>query len=497
MKRLIIIFALLVLVGTIKAQTYDSIAHHEVGWYDLDMRDDMIQLRDGSILVHVQLFNVDEQGNYAGDYGNMFYKISRYDAVIMDSVFIEDNDLNYFLLKRNPFEDDNVFAKLVRDLENCRTDLCIRFFDDDLNFKPEKEIWVPISDTLFPPLCDAYMMDEQGDIILYYSISEGNVFVKVGLDGTVKSQSPLIPNSSFPIWYYVSGQRMDVFSHSPTKYAFWGYDDNITKLLVYGLDSSLNPTEVLLPDDVPSGFYYDFGAKDRVLDWDKDGFLVASRYEKLQGNTDGVRVTHYDKHSLLAKNTCYFLSQPQSKLGCAFPFGLAKTNDDNMYFAYCTQDPTSGNFGNPWGQVSVVKMDADFNIIWQRFCLEPSGYSRVGSDLAVLDGGGVAVGGVIYGRPPELFFLVFDDEGWNINETKVQIRPYTYYPNPVKDELHLQYSPDVQPAKIELYDLQGRIVHTQSQGLGSVNMQGLASGQYLMKVTLENGKVFTDKVAKR
>ena len=71
-----------------------------------------------------------------------------------------------------------------------------------------------------------------------------------------------------------------------------------------------------------------------------------------------------------------------------------------------------------------------------------------------------------------------------------------FYPNPTQDRLRLQYSPEVQPKTIELYDLQGRLVRSQNQGLESVDMQGFASGQYLMKVTLEDGKSFTDKVVK-
>ena len=70
------------------------------------------------------------------------------------------------------------------------------------------------------------------------------------------------------------------------------------------------------------------------------------------------------------------------------------------------------------------------------------------------------------------------------------------YPNPAQDQLHLQYSPDVTPAQIELDDLQGRLVLTQRKDLESMDLQGLTAGQYLMKVTLENGKVFTDKIVK-
>ena len=47
-----------------------------------------------------------------------------------------------------------------------------------------------------------------------------------------------------------------------------------------------------------------------------------------------------------------------------------------------------------------------------------------------------------------------------MEEQGLIVRPYAYYPNPVQDELHLQYLPDITPTQIELYDLQGRLVHT-------------------------------------
>jgi hypothetical protein len=77
-----------------------------------------------------------------------------------------------------------------------------------------------------------------------------------------------------------------------------------------------------------------------------------------------------------------------------------------------------------------------------------------------------------------------------------QVCPVTHYPNPVSDILNLQYSPDVTPKQIELYDLQGRLVQTQSKNLESLNMVGLPAGTYTMRVMLEGGKVFSDKVVK-
>ena len=87
-------------------------------------------------------------------------------------------------------------------------------------------------------------------------------------------------------------------------------------------------------------------------------------------------------------------------------------------------------------------------------------------------------------------------ENERTNYYQAFIRPYLFYPNPAQDQIHLQYSPDVKPAQVEFYDLQGRLVRTQSKELESINLQGLAPGQYLMKVTLEDGKTYSDKVVK-
>ena len=83
-----------------------------------------------------------------------------------------------------------------------------------------------------------------------------------------------------------------------------------------------------------------------------------------------------------------------------------------------------------------------------------------------------------------------------MGESPLHVRPYAFYPNPTRDRLRLQYSPDVEPASIELYDLQGRLVRSQGSGLESFNLQGLAPGQYVMKVTMTDGITFSDKVVK-
>lgn len=501
----IFLFAFVILPVMCNAQSYDSIAHHNVGHYDIDLRN-MMQLHDGNILANIQLFEIDDQGHYIGDYGNMLLKIAPNGAVLLDSVFVADDDLNYFLIERNPIDKDNIYAKVVRNLDEGHCDLRISFFDDDLNFKPEKEIWVPLYDAVFGSLADSYFLDENGDIMLRFPISERNElhYYRIGIDGGVKNHE-VMPADVSPINYgTLGGHDFGVFNEQPAEYYFAGLNHNdLSKMYIHVFDSALVLKETLTPSGAPSNTQFDFGMRERVLDWDAETFMVASRWHHLNSDLeDGVRITRYWKEEPCeALATCYFRTMPQLlignfSIGCAFPFGLAKSGDGSLYFAYCTQDPETFYFGTPVGRVSVVKMDADFNIVWQRFCLEPEGYSRVGSECIALEGGGVAVGGTVFGAPPELFFIVFNDEGWNVTEIDSHFRPYSYYPNPVKDQLSLFYSPDVWPSRIELYDLQGRKVLTQSSSLEQLDLQGLSAGQYLMKITLENGRTFTDKVVK-
>ena len=84
--------------------------------------------------------------------------------------------------------------------------------------------------------------------------------------------------------------------------------------------------------------------------------------------------------------------------------------------------------------------------------------------------------------------------GWG--EAKLEVRPYAYYPNPAKERLHFEYSPDVQPAKVELYDLQGRLVGTQRSNFEDIDVGKLPAGTYTLRVTLEDGKAYSDKVVK-
>ena len=150
--------------------------------------------------------------------------------------------------------------------------------------------------------------------------------------------------------------------------------------------------------------------------------------------------------------------------------------------------------------ITVTKTGEHIDVVWQKSFTHHTRFLQATCLLATNDGGCLVVGGAFdySNNRHDWFALKINPDGFlDTDEILIQDnRPYAYYPNPAQDELHLHYSPDVTPTQIELYDLQGRLVKTQRSSLESLNLQGLAAGTYTMRVTLEGGKVFSDKVVK-
>ena len=73
---------------------------------------------------------------------------------------------------------------------------------------------------------------------------------------------------------------------------------------------------------------------------------------------------------------------------------------------------------------------------------------------------------------------------------------FSVYPIPVKGQLRIQFAPNVQPKQIDLYDLQGRSAHAQSGSFENIDLSRLPAGVYTLRVTMEDGSVYSDKVVK-
>ncbi|MCQ2317618.1 MAG: T9SS type A sorting domain-containing protein [Bacteroidales bacterium] len=75
--------------------------------------------------------------------------------------------------------------------------------------------------------------------------------------------------------------------------------------------------------------------------------------------------------------------------------------------------------------------------------------------------------------------------------------PVLVYPNPAANSLKINVSGSAEIESVSLYDISGRLVKAQQSGFGSIDISGLATGMYVMKVTLDDGKVFEEKIVKK
>ena len=499
-KTIILLFFGLLYSASVQAQSMDSIPHHSFGPYAYAYPKTIMQMADSSVVGGFHLLNFTSD-YYMYSEGYLMQKLTRHGARITDTTFINYKHFPSHFTGKYPFGQGNVHAELG-DFVDGQSILRIQHFDDQLHF----------DDTLAEvALCEkpvkgaepCMLLDEEGDLVLAFYDFEYDAthpetvhLAQVGLDGTIKLHETY-PFEQIQFGLPLIGPK--VFGTSPLRYACWGVNTNgqIQCLDCYVLDSLLHLTatysiygQISNAPQLPYQTYaLQFSRNAQVLGEESGTILVGAAYDNsasIQGGS-GMMLVRFDSEGNKLKHVV-FPSPGSSSSPYEWPIGLEWSLDGNLYFSYTTSSSDDGT-------ICVMKLDRDMNVIWQRCCLA-SGWGKELAFMKVLDDNGVAIMGNVY-NGTEAFYLILNDDGHErVHEQACNFRPYACYPNPAHDALHLQYSPDVQPTQIELYDLQGRLVRTQNDHLESLNLQGLATGQYVMKVTMEGGDTFTDKVVK-
>ncbi len=498
-KLLLLAFVLLLAV-TAQAQTYDSLSHPN-GRYQMDIRN-MMELRDGGIVANVQLFNCTASGGYESDYGCRLYKAVRDEngITVTDSLTIEDPDMNYFLLTRNPFGDDNILAKVERNFNSCSSELVIRFFTDDMSLEAEKEVRVVVADTLQPPLNDCYMLDPEGNIMAYFTISSRKEchFLRADLNGNVIDHV-VMPQSSNPVKV---SPAYGLFSESPRQYYLHG-DGQSNSLAILVLDSLLQPVRTITPNEEPFGYYLEYDSfYQRNISWDDTTMLLLTTYfydpgtGYLNETEYGVVICKMSKADGRIVETRVIPSA-----NCVYPVDAIKSNDGCVYISYYGSDDCTTEGTN----ISVFKLGKDMKTIWEQHCFK--GINPTGRHMIVTDDNSLAIVGDSYVQEStqsytyllasEVDFLVVNDNNFSIREQEMEELPYTFYPNPANDELNLNISPEVEPSLIELYDIQGRMVRSQQSGFETISLHGLPAGTYALRVSMKDGKQYTSAVVKK
>ena len=514
MKKHLLLLILAFVASATLAQNNDlySFIYHDKAGHFINLHNTM-QQRDGEFVVCTYIF--EDVGNHnSNPLGYMFYKVSPTTLTVTDSLFVADTDQRSCLLARDSYIEGNIRASYEYHEDCDSTFLRIRHFpDNDLHTNPDEDIVTPVCEGFTICVSGGTLLDCRNDLIMkYYKERPNQVYdeyvARFATDGTLKYQTLFEENTD-------GIGSLRVLKESPLQYYQYNKtgnypNDNLALVVTDSLfqRNTIVFNKILREEviDTLNNKEYEYlslynisGVE--VIPVGENDILVAAPYVHDTNFNSiladyGVAIAKYDMRTMQLKKYIVF-NEHSSYFNYAKCAGLKMMTDGTVYFAYNeVHEPN----------VNIVKMDADLNVEWERFCKTGNIImnSEFGFSSLYEDGQGNEKGIVWtwYANKTDddrigfANFFLNHDGSVGTNEAGIEIRPYAYYPNPTQDELHLQYSPDVQPKQIELYDLQGRLVRSQSQGLESLDMQGLASGQYLMKVTLVDGKSFTDKVVK-
>ena len=471
----------------------------------------MVEKPDGDIVM-ANLFRkrISPGSSLMENIGDGLYTISRHEVAVTDSTFIEskfglNEDNNIVLLDHDPLGEGYVYVKFLNDrltYPGCDGFTWLEIFhsDEHLNFNPESII-VPLEETrIVSPI--GIVLEGDGNIVVSYVMDGVPVFARIGLDGTVKDKQSMPELFQGNLWK-ING--MVTFTQTPLEYSVYGWDttpEGDTTFLFHVVDSLFNLKETVAIENNQSGHYLYFNNMISLLPYDNETYYVVSQFTKDPQDLyrNGLRIVRYDKasHEELGEILIYSYPIYHDLSLCAFSFGLMKSDEGNLYFGYRTCNNPSR------GYITVMKLDSDLNTLWERRCYVMqlhesfSNYrmTTLNQGVVVCANHNTSLGYDGDYRFNTLLFLINDDGTIGTPEMEAFVRPYAFYPNPTTDVLILEYSPDVKPTSIELYDLQGRLVRSQRNGLESIDMGGLPAGTYTLRVTLEDGKAYTDKVVK-
>ena len=511
MKKYFLLFILAFAASAMQAQNGESysIMHHNME-YMFNIENFMRQ-RNGDLIFTTFVTEQPGPGQWMGsDLGDIFYKMSASNFEVMDSVFVEDPNAPYYLFAPHPCGEGNIRANFEyhEDCDSTFLRIC-RFPDDDLNINHEEDILTSVCDGSAFGEYNSHFVDCHGDLIMKYlkHASQGHYDIymaRLGVDGTLKHQALVFENHYGPI------PKMGVLKESPLKYYQWIGGNESEHLSIIVIDSlfCINPIIInrVLSEEVVNPYasifeYLTFTSATEVIPIGEDDVLVAANYNcdtnfSYEYGERGVAVAKYDLRTTQQKGYVVFNDYPGINSSASI-MGFRMMPDGTVYLLY-------KETGYPAESFIAVKMDTNLNVEWKRFfktnninILTPLYFPIMyEDDQGEEQGVGWAGYGKIEGETTLIHFFLNHDGPVGTSETVMEVRPYCFYPNPAKERLHFEYSPDVQPAKVELYDLQGHLVGTQRSNFEDIDVGKLPAGTYTLRITMEDGNIYSDKVLK-
>lgn len=463
---------------------------------------DIMECSDGSLLTGISYY-----GDDYDDYGLIVCKTSL-DGQLMASVTFDYGTL----FSINGATDRFVIASFSWDDVNDAEIFQMTFIDADLNVTETLSIPIfsgvdpqklSIDELILTPE-DDFMISYWTDLSLHGYWSDYGVFhmMRLSLDGTIVAQSEtdqiLPPNwstthtSDSTLTYYSQG--FGIIEESPrVYYKVGGYIGTSSThpwpLIAYLFDEDLNLTDTVLYKFLDADTYYDWTGHEHFVPFEQNSSAKTYLFAAQIRYPDGVfmaSLVKYDmEHNpLIVNNVEYFTSTGK-------PIKTIVVDENTVYHAFELYQSSKSAVG-------LVRLDNDLNNLWSLAFSEGQSNYAYGQCLKALQNGDVAI--AFYttdGNNGDHFYLNVVHDGYvGTPETTLAEKPFTLLPNPVKDQLRLCFADDDVPESLALCDVQGRLVSFKDNNMECIDMSTLPTGVYLLRVTMNDGMRYHEKIIK-
>ncbi|MCQ2309722.1 MAG: T9SS type A sorting domain-containing protein [Bacteroidales bacterium] len=483
MKRLFITLSIVMLAMAGNAQNFSTLIHH--GSYHLSQCYDIIEMSDGNLAVKEAVFNENME-----DIGYNLYKTTTA-GELLDSLFIEDHHITSLSpMLRDPDRDDsNIMTSFYTD-DNGRSCYKAVCFSDNLEVTGEVNTELPEG----CPLPSRFLIDCNGDIVCRTK-TEGTKFrfLRIDPDGEVKKMSGELDVESYGQFYE---HPLFTLSADPLRYGYVTYGGENVAFEVYDGDFNRLSRTVIKKFD---GWKMRGGGNYNVAGCgDGHFYMTIPVYKQFD---DGLMVVKLNS-DIEIESTCLwgvhpFAEYPESSL---VNKNLAVT-ENGVFVVWTLKKAVETGSGSKTSLI-VTRYDRDLNPSWETETLDVINSGLFGNyGLNPLGDGGVALSGWFavddhnYYSTKDIYAIMFDNCS-TVPEAHAA-ESCLVYPNPVSGNVNVKVPSGAEIESVSLFDISGRLVKAQQSGFGSIDISGLATGMYVMKVALDDGKVFEEKIVKK
>ena len=458
----------------------------------------MMELNDGN-LISLEDHGYVENGEWINQ-GAYLMKIND-KAELLDSLFIEfPHKINNSAIVQNPHDENSyIFADFYLNADDFNYYYKAVFFDNDLNVTNVIDKHIPcssarLSETHRKPILGI----DNNWIVSSYDSNNNYVFLEISIWGDlVKEKVSDICKDNF----IRLNESLFIYDKEEKLYGFFCaekimvspnfYEEKITLFI---LDQGLREIATHLFDKIGNNYINTIRYPAMIVKESGELVMVFISYD------NGVHIAEFDKNMNVVKSKT--IDKDAGVLGFSHILiqlqPIAIREDGSIYISwylyYRDEDYT---------QHFVTLLDKDYNIKWEQQYFESYNATAMGMprivDMQTLSNGNLAIAGtniydysILISSYP--YVVIFEDNSSLTSEQPYLVLPYSFYPNPADDAISLSFSPDVNCEKVEIFSIDGKLCLEQNFNFNTIDINSLSSGIYMMKVTLSDGNVYTEKV---